>query len=131
MIEIEELTKQYGRKLAVDHLSVGVRPGHVTGFLGPNGAGKSTTLRMIIGLNRPTGGSVTVGGRAFRSNARGLRHVGALLDASEVHGGRSARSHLCALARSNGIPRGRVGECSPRWAWLPPRTAVSAVSRSA
>ncbi|WP_203924005.1 ABC transporter ATP-binding protein [Rugosimonospora africana] len=110
MIEIQELTKRYGGKTAVDGLTVTVRPGHVTGFLGPNGAGKSTTLRMIIGLNRPTGGSVTVQGRPHASNPRGLWYVGALLDASEVHGGRSASGHLRALARSNDIPRARVAE---------------------
>ncbi len=108
MIEIRELTKRYGRTTAVNGLSVTIRPGHVTGFLGPNGAGKSTTLRMIIGLNAPTSGSVTVNGSAFRRHARGLRHAGALLDASDVHGGRSARAHLRVLARSNGLPRSRV-----------------------
>jgi ABC-2 type transport system ATP-binding protein len=110
VIEIRELTKRYGRKTVVDGLSVTIRPGHVTGFLGPNGAGKSTTLRMIIGLNAPTSGSVTVNGSVFRRHARGLRRVGALLDASEVHGGRSARAHLRVLARSNGLPRLRVEE---------------------
>jgi ABC-2 type transport system ATP-binding protein len=110
MIEIRELTKRYGGTTAVDGLSVTIRPGHVTGFLGPNGAGKSTTLRLIIGLNAPTSGSVTVNGCAFRRHARGLRHVGALLDASDVHGGRSGRAHLRVLARSNGLPRSRVEE---------------------
>lgn len=110
MIEVHELTKRYGGKPAVNHLSFTVNPGHVTGFLGPNGAGKSTTLRLILGLHTPTSGSVTIGGRSFRSLPRGLRHVGALLDAGDVHGGRSARAHLRALARSNGIPRSRVEE---------------------
>ncbi|MGK4582072.1 ATP-binding cassette domain-containing protein [Kitasatospora sp. HPMI-4] len=110
MIEATDLTKRYGGTTAVNRLTFTVRPGHVTGFLGPNGAGKSTTLRMILGLNDPTGGTVTVGGRGFRDRPRGLRHVGALLDAGDVHGGRSARAHLSALARSNGIPRGRVDE---------------------
>ncbi|WP_211328567.1 ABC transporter ATP-binding protein [Thermomonospora umbrina] len=110
MIEAHELTKRYGRTTAVNALSFSVRPGVVTGFLGPNGAGKSTTLRMILGLNAPTGGTVTVDGRPFRDLPRGLRHVGALLDAHDVHGGRSARAHLTALARSNAIPRRRVGE---------------------
>ncbi|HEX2313935.1 MAG TPA: ABC transporter ATP-binding protein [Thermomonospora sp.] len=110
MIEAIELTKRYGRTTAVDGLSFTVKPGLVTGFLGPNGAGKSTTLRMILGLNTPTAGTVTVDGRPFRDRPRGLRHVGALLDASEVHGGRSARAHLMALARSNRIPRRRVDE---------------------
>ncbi|GGZ37964.1 ABC transporter ATP-binding protein [Streptomyces avidinii] len=110
MIEVHELTKRYGKKLAVNNLSFTVQPGRVTGFLGPNGAGKSTTLRMILGLHRPTSGSVTVDGRAYRDLPRGLRHVGALLDAGDVHGGRTAQAHLHALARSNAIPRGRVDE---------------------
>ncbi|MFD4771392.1 ABC transporter ATP-binding protein [Streptomyces niveus] len=110
MIEVNELTKRYGATTAVKNLSFTVRPGLVTGFLGPNGAGKSTTLRMILGLNEPTGGSVTVDGRPFRDRPRGLRHVGALLDASDVHGGRTAAAHLAALARGNRIPRARVDE---------------------
>ncbi|MFJ2738867.1 ABC transporter ATP-binding protein [Streptomyces sp. NPDC087440] len=110
MIEVNELTKRYGDTTAVDHLSFTVRPGRVTGFLGPNGAGKTTTLRMILGLETPTGGSTAVGGVPFRSHARGLRHVGALLDAHQVHGGRSARTHLAAIARSNGLPARRVAE---------------------
>ncbi|MFD5081376.1 ABC transporter ATP-binding protein [Kitasatospora sp. NPDC058201] len=110
MIEVRELTKRFGRTTAVDGLTFTVHPGHVTGFLGPNGAGKSTTLRMVLGLNDPTGGTVTVDGRPFRDRPRGLRHVGALLDAGDVHGGRSGRAHLRALARSNALPRGRVDE---------------------
>ena len=110
MIEIERLTKRYGATTAVDQLTFTVRPGTVTGFLGPNGAGKSTTLRMILGLNTPTGGTVTVDGVPFAGRPRGLRHVGALLDAGDVHGGRNARAHLSALARSNRIPLGRVDE---------------------
>ncbi|MFF4014506.1 ATP-binding cassette domain-containing protein [Streptomyces sp. NPDC001843] len=110
MIEVSELTKRYGGRTAVDHLSFTVRPGLVTGFLGPNGAGKSTTLRMILGLDAPTAGAATVGGVPFHRHPRGLRHVGALLDAGQVHGGRSAAAHLSALARSNGIPRRRVDE---------------------
>ncbi|MFJ7911027.1 ABC transporter ATP-binding protein [Kitasatospora sp. NPDC096204] len=110
MIEIERLTKRYGATTAVDRLTFTVRPGTVTGFLGPNGAGKSTTLRMILGLNTPTAGTVTVAGVPFTGRPRGLRHVGALLDAGDVHGGRSARAHLSALARSNRIPLGRVDE---------------------
>ncbi|MFE0380634.1 ATP-binding cassette domain-containing protein [Streptomyces inhibens] len=110
MIEVNELTKRYGSKTAVDQLSFTVRPGQVTGFLGPNGAGKTTTLRMILGLDAPTGGAATVSGVPFRSHPRGLRHVGALLDANQVHGGRSAAAHLSALARSNGIPLRRVDE---------------------
>lgn len=110
MIEVKELTKRYGRTTAVKDLTFTVRPGRVTGFLGPNGAGKSTTLRMMLGLHTPTSGTVTVGGRPFRDRPRGLRHVGALLDAGEVHAGRGATAHLAALARSNRIPRARVAE---------------------
>ncbi|MHA6757018.1 ABC transporter ATP-binding protein [Streptacidiphilus sp. PAMC 29251] len=110
MIEVNELTKTYGGKTAVDHLSFTVRPGQVTGFLGPNGAGKTTTLRMILGLDTPTSGTATVSGIQFRSHQRGLRHVGALLDAGHVHGGRTAAAHLSALARSNGIPLTRVNK---------------------
>ncbi|HSA51728.1 MAG TPA: ATP-binding cassette domain-containing protein [Yinghuangia sp.] len=110
MIEVHELTKRYGGRPAVDGLSFRVCPGRVTGFLGPNGAGKSTTLRMILGLEAPTVGTATVGGVAFRSRPRGLRHVGALLDAGNVHNGRTAIAHLRALARSNAIGRGRVDE---------------------
>ncbi|MBB4984042.1 ABC transporter ATP-binding protein [Streptomyces nymphaeiformis] len=110
MIEVRELTKRYGATTAVDALTFTVRPGRVTGFLGPNGSGKSTTLRMILGLHAPTSGSVTVDGRPFTDRPRGLRHVGALLDAGDVHGGRTARSHLAVLARSNRIPLSRVDE---------------------
>ncbi|MFB7337965.1 ABC transporter ATP-binding protein [Streptomyces adustus] len=110
MIEVSELTKRYGGKTAVDHLSFTVRPGQVTGFLGPNGAGKSTTLRMILGLDAPTTGTATVGGVPFHRHPRGLRYVGALLDAGQVHGGRTAAAHLSALARGNNIPRRRVDE---------------------
>ncbi|MEU0933830.1 ATP-binding cassette domain-containing protein [Embleya sp. NPDC005971] len=111
MIEFHELTKRYGRGApAVDRLTCSVRPGRVTGFLGPNGAGKTTTLRMLLGLNTPTGGTATIDGRAFRTFGTGLRHVGALLDANDVHKGRTANAHLAALARSNALPRGRVRE---------------------
>ncbi|MFF9075730.1 ATP-binding cassette domain-containing protein [Streptomyces sp. NPDC014735] len=110
MIKVNELTKRYGSKTAVDHLSFTVRPGQVTGFLGPNGAGKSTTLRVILGLDAPTIGAATVNGLPFHHHPRGLRHVGALLDAGQVHGGRSAAAHLSALALSNRIPRRRVKE---------------------
>ncbi|MFC8127671.1 ATP-binding cassette domain-containing protein [Streptomyces sp. NPDC057302] len=110
MIEVNELTKRYGGKTAVRDLSFTVRPGHVTGFLGPNGAGKSTTLRLLLGLHDATRGSVTIDGRPFRDRPRGLRHVGALLDAGDVHGGRTAVAHLAALARANRIPRSRVDE---------------------
>jgi ABC-2 type transport system ATP-binding protein len=110
VIEVNGLTKRYGAKTAVDNLSFTVRPGHVTGFLGPNGAGKTTTMRVILGLDAPTAGSTTVDGVPFRSHRRGLRHAGALLDAQQVHGGRSATAHLWSLARSNDIPRQRVNE---------------------
>jgi len=110
VIEVNGLTKRYGDVLAVHDLTFTVRPGHVTGFLGPNGAGKSTTLRMILGLNRPTTGTATVNGRPFTALSAGLRHVGALLDANDVHGGRSAAAHLSALARANRLPRRRVLE---------------------
>ncbi len=110
VIEVNELTKRYGSRTAVNALTFRVRSGLVTGFLGPNGAGKSTTLRLILGLDGPTGGSVTVAGRPFRERARGLREVGALLDAGDVHGGHTAYTHLRVLARSNRIPRTRVDE---------------------
>ncbi|MEZ0068253.1 ABC-2 type transport system ATP-binding protein [Streptacidiphilus sp. MAP12-20] len=110
MIEVNELTKRYGDRTAVNGLTFEVKPGQVTGFLGPNGAGKTTTLRLILGLDAPTGGSATVNGLRFADHPRGLRHVGALLDAHHVHGGRSAEAHLWALARSNGIAPRRVGE---------------------
>ncbi|AZK94999.1 ATP-binding cassette domain-containing protein [Streptomyces sp. SID5473] len=110
VIEADELTKRYGAVTAVDGLSFTVRPGVVTGFLGPNGAGKSTTLRLILGLGGPTAGTVTVDGRPFAGRPRGLRYAGALLDAHDVHGGRTARAHLTALALSNGLPRRRAGE---------------------
>jgi ABC-2 type transport system ATP-binding protein len=110
MIEARGLTKRYGGKLAVDGLSFTVRPGVVTGFLGPNGAGKSTTMRMILGLDAPTGGSVTVNGKPYRRHPAPLREVGALLDARSVHPGRSAYHHLLAIAQTCGIGRSRVEE---------------------
>lgn len=110
MIEAVNLTKRYGHKTAVDNISFTVQPGTVTGFLGPNGAGKSTTMRMIMGLDRPTGGTVTVNGRPYRSLSAPLCEVGALLDAKGLHGSRSARNHLRQLAASNGIPAKRVDE---------------------
>lgn len=110
MIELNQLTKHYGSVLAVNGLTFTVRPGQVTGFLGPNGAGKSTTLRMLLGLNAPTSGTATIDGRPFREFGTGLRHVGALLDANDVHKGRTADAHLAALACSNGLPRRRVQE---------------------
>ncbi|MFE5324839.1 ABC transporter ATP-binding protein [Embleya sp. NPDC056575] len=108
MIEVRDLTKRYGRVVAVDGLSFRVRPGVVTGFLGPNGAGKSATLRMLLGLDRPTAGTARVDGRAYGELPRPLREVGALLDANTAHPGRSAIAHLRWLARSNAIPRRRV-----------------------
>ncbi|MET7399080.1 ABC transporter ATP-binding protein [Dactylosporangium sp. NPDC005572] len=110
MIEVHELRKRYGDRLAVDGLSFTVRPGQVTGFLGPNGAGKSTTLRMIVGLDHPTGGTATVNGRRYRDHPDPLRQAGALLEARSVHRGRTARSHLLALAQTHGIGRRRVDE---------------------
>ena len=110
MIEARGLTKRFGDKLAVDQLSFTVEPGRITGFLGPNGAGKTTTMRLILGLDHPTGGSVTVNGREFPHSASPMREVGALLDAKAVHGGRSAYNHLLCLAQTNGLPRRRVGE---------------------
>jgi len=110
MIEIHEVTKRYGPTVAVDRLSFEVREGEVTGFLGPNGAGKSTTMRMMIGLDSPTSGRVTIDGRRYGDMKFPLRHVGALLEARAVHPGRSARNHLRWLADSNGIHRRRVDE---------------------
>jgi ABC-2 type transport system ATP-binding protein len=110
MIEASGLTKRYRSTLAVDDLTFTVRPGTVTGFLGPNGAGKSTTMRMILGLDRPTAGDVRIGGRRYQELHHPLRTVGALLDAKWVHPNRSARAHLRWLARSNGLPDTRVDE---------------------
>ncbi|MBJ7608863.1 MAG: ATP-binding cassette domain-containing protein [Candidatus Dormibacteraeota bacterium] len=110
MIEATGLSKRYGRTLAVDDLSFTVPPGQVTGFLGPNGAGKSTTMRMILGLDAPSSGTVTVNGRPYAEYRRPLFEVGALLDARAVHGGRSAYNHLLCLALSNGIGRARVAQ---------------------
>jgi ABC-2 type transport system ATP-binding protein len=110
MIEARNLTKRYGDTTAVDDLSFTVRPGIVTGFLGPNGAGKSTTMRMILGLDAPTSGSVTVNGKPYAEHRRPLREVGALLEARGVHTGRSARGHLLAMAATTGIGADRVEE---------------------
>ncbi|MGW1542329.1 ATP-binding cassette domain-containing protein [Streptomyces sp. NPDC002309] len=110
MIEADGLTKRYGDKTAVYNLSFRVRPGAVTGFLGPNGSGKSTTMRMILGLDNPTAGRVTIGGFPYRKLPNAPRQVGALLDAKAVHGGRSARNHLLSLAQLSGIPARRVDE---------------------
>ncbi|MCZ4511760.1 ATP-binding cassette domain-containing protein [Streptomyces sp. ActVer] len=110
MIEARELTKRYGDKTVVDNLTFTVKPGEVTGFLGPNGAGKSTTMRMVVGLDAPTRGSVTVGGRAYARHAAPLHEIGTLLEAKSVHPGRSAFNHLMALAYTHGISRRRVDE---------------------
>ena len=110
MIRAQSLTKRFGDKTAVDGVDFTVEPGRVTGFLGPNGAGKSTTMRMILGLDRPTSGSVTVNGKRYAAAPAPLREVGALLEAHAIHPGRSARDHLRWMAASNGIPTTRVGE---------------------
>ena len=110
MIEAHQLTKRYGEKTAVDSLDFTVRPGTVTGFLGPNGAGKSTTMRMIVGLDAPTSGTVKVNGRRYAEHHAPLQEVGVLLEAKSVHPGRSAFDHLLAQAQTHGIPRRRVDE---------------------
>jgi len=110
MIEVDNLSKRYGDKLAVDRLSFSVPAGTVTGFLGPNGAGKSTTMRMIAALDEPTTGRVLVNGTDYRAAAAPMAELGILLEAKAVHTGRSARNHLLALAQTNGVPRRRVSE---------------------
>jgi ABC-2 type transport system ATP-binding protein len=110
MIEVRGLSKRYGPTLAVDDLTFDVVPGQVTGFLGPNGAGKSTTMRLILGLDAPTAGTATVGGTPYGAMRRPLFEVGATLESAAIHPGRSARSHLLALAESSAIPRSRVDE---------------------
>ncbi|MFY9713142.1 MAG: ATP-binding cassette domain-containing protein [Microbacterium sp.] len=110
MITAEGLTKRFGDKTAVQDVSFTVRPGSVTGFLGPNGAGKSTTMRLIVGLDRPTAGRATIGGREYRRMRAPLTEVGLLLDAKAVHTGRTARNHLRAMAATHGIPASRVDE---------------------
>ncbi|SCL56875.1 ABC transporter ATP-binding protein [Micromonospora chersina] len=110
MITLRGLTKRFGAATAVDDLTVEIRPGQVTGFLGPNGAGKSTTMRMVLGLDRPTAGQALVNGRPYLELRHPLHEVGALLDATGVHPARSGRAHLVAMARSNGIPGRRVDE---------------------
>ncbi|MEU0485674.1 ABC transporter ATP-binding protein [Streptosporangium sp. NPDC006013] len=109
-IRTTNLSKRYGGTTAVTDLSFDVKPGQVTGFLGPNGAGKSTTMRMLLGLDRPSSGSALVDGRPYHELKHPLRKIGALLDAKAVHGGRSAHNHLLAIAQSNGIPASRVNE---------------------
>ena len=110
LIEARELTKRFGEKVAVDHLSFTVEPGRVTGFLGPNGAGKSTTMRLICGLDRPNSGAATIGGLAYHQLRKPLGTVGAVLEARSVHPGRSARNHLLFLAQTQDIPARRVDE---------------------
>lgn len=110
MIQLRGLTKRYGDKVAVDGLDLDITPGTVTGFLGPNGAGKSTTMRMILGLDRPTAGRALIKGRPYAELKHPMREIGALLDAKAVHPGHTARTHLTAMARSNGIPVSRVDE---------------------
>ncbi|MFG3507745.1 ATP-binding cassette domain-containing protein [Streptomyces sp. NPDC047821] len=110
MIRAHELTKRYGGRTVVRDLSFTVRPGTVTGFLGPNGAGKSTTMRMLLGLDAPTRGRATIGGRAYATHPAPLTEVGALLEARAIHPGRTAHNHLMALAHTHGIPRSRVTE---------------------
>ena len=130
MIEARHLTKRYGHTVAVDEASFVVRPGRVTGFLGPNGAGKSTTMRMILGLDAPSSGSVLIDGRSYREPTDPLRSVGALLDAKAIVGGRSAASHLTWLADSNGIAAGSA-KCSISPDSATSRASGSAPSRSA
>jgi ABC-2 type transport system ATP-binding protein len=110
MIDVREVTKRYGATTAVERLTFTARPGQVTGFLGPNGAGKSTTMRMIVGLDAPTSGAALVNGRRYAAHSAPLCEIGVLLEARSVHPGRTAVSHLLALARTHGIPRRRVDE---------------------
>ncbi|WP_028645395.1 ATP-binding cassette domain-containing protein [Nocardioides sp. URHA0020] len=110
MIEAIALTKRYDEKVAVDRLTFTVRPGIVTGFLGPNGAGKSTTMRMMLGLDLPSSGSVLINGKRYAEHAAPMNEVGALLEARAVHPGRSARNHLLSLALTSGISRARVDQ---------------------
>ncbi|MGO9961379.1 MAG: ATP-binding cassette domain-containing protein, partial [Solirubrobacteraceae bacterium] len=110
MIAIDHVTKRYGDKVAVDDLTFSVNPGVVTGFLGPNGAGKSTTMRVILGLDRPTSGTATVDGKRYRDLPAPLHEIGALLEARAIHTGRSAYHHLVAMAQTHGIGHKRVDE---------------------
>src|SRR5262245_12080018 len=130
MIEAKNLTKMYGDKRAVDDLSFVVRPGIVTGFLGPNGSGKSTTMRLILGLDAPTRGDVTVNGKHYRDHRGPLHEVGALLEARSVHTGRSAYNHLLALAHTHGISRRRVQELLIWWGFTTWRASGRGSSRS-
>src|SRR5216110_3143934 len=110
MIEAQDLTKVYGGKAAVDHLSFTVEPGRVTGFLGPNGAGKTTTLRMLLNLVRPTSGTATIGGQRYADLRDPIRHVGAILEASSAHKGRTGRNHLRIICAAAGLPDRRADE---------------------
>ena len=110
MIQLDRLTKTFGSKTAVDDITATIQPGKVTGFLGPNGAGKSTTMRMIMGLDRPTSGAATINGKRYAELQSPLSEVGALLDAKAVHTGRTAYNHLLAMAATHGIPKRRVEE---------------------
>ena len=110
MIEVKDLVKRYGETIAVDHLSFTVEPGRITGFLGPNGAGKSTTMRLILGLDRPTAGTALIDGKPYRALPDPLRYVGALLEARAVHPGRTAFNHLLYLAQTQGVPKARINE---------------------
>src|SRR5437868_7952984 len=110
MIEVRGLSKRYGDKIAVNNLSFDVLPGKVTGFLGPNGAGKTTTMRLMLDLDYPDSGGVTIDGKRYATLANPMREVGALLDAKAVHGGRSAYNHLLCLAQTNNLPKRRVNE---------------------
>src|SRR5580698_6472884 len=109
-IEVRNLAKRYGASVAVDDLSFDVNPGVVTGFIGPNGSGKTTTMRLILGLDNPTGGEVTIGGKRYRDLPAPLREVGALIDAKAVHPSRTAYHHLLGMAQSNAIPTSRINE---------------------
>jgi ABC-type multidrug transport system ATPase subunit len=130
-IEARGLTKQYGAKRAVDDLSFDVNPGLVTGFIGPNGAGKTTTMRLILGLDHPTRGGVTVGGMPYRQLPAPMHEVGALLDPRAVHPSRTAYHHLLTLAHSNGIPLAGSARCSGSSAWRMLRHAGWGASPSA
>ena len=129
MIEAHGLVKRYGSTVAVNDLSFSIRPGLVTGFLGPNGAGKTTTMRMILGLDAPTQGSVTVGGRSYRDLPAPMREVGALLDAKALHGGRRAYDHLLCLAQSPSGPNSsRPSQCSQETALAAALPALEGLS---
>ncbi|MFI2366997.1 ABC transporter ATP-binding protein [Streptomyces sp. NPDC018833] len=121
-IDITDLTKEYGRRRALDRVTFTVRPGRVTGFLGPNGAGKSTTMRLVLGLDRPTSGTATIGGRPYVALDEPMRHVGALLDAQAAHAARTARDHLRILAAAGRIPAARVDDVLER-------TGIASVAR--